>query len=254
MLTSFASWTGILLELLLLFLGIRRKLLSKYPLFYAYIFTVLIVDVMLYAVYRTNPSAYRSVGWATQFLSLVVGYGVILEIVHNCLAAYAGAERFARALILAIFAIVFSYVAVRSWTSPNWSPAHSYGELERDLRTVQAIVLAGILGVVYHYGVPLGKNIRGIILGYGLYIATSIMNLEMRAYAGASFHQAWSLILPWSYFLSLLIWVKALWSFQPNPAPAREMILESDYESLATRTRGVLGAMRSYLERTARLD
>lgn len=252
MLTTILSWAGPSLELLLLFLSIRSKLFSKYPLFYAYIFCVFVVDVSSLGVYGMGPAAYKKWYWATQLITLLVGYGVILEIVHKCLAPYAGAARFARGVILAIFAIVFSYVALQSWISPGWTPAHSYGELERDLRAVQAIVLAGILGVVYYYGVPLGKNINGIIFGYGLYIGTSIMNLEMLAYAGPAFYHVWSLILPWSYFLSLLVWVNALWSFQPNPAPARETMIESDYESLATRTRGVLDSMRSYLERTAR--
>lgn len=250
--TLIVSSTGILLEVLVLFLGIRSKLLSKYPLFYVYSLCVLAVDVSSFGVYGMGPPAYKSWYWITQLITLLIGYGVILEIVQKCLSAYAGAERLARYLILGVFSIVFSFVALRAWNTPNWVPAHSYGELERDLRAVQAIVLAGVLGIVYYYGVPLGKNIKGIIFGYGLYIGTSVMNLAMRAYAGPSFHQTWSVILPWSYILSLLVWVQALWSFQPNPAAAQETMLESDYESLATRTRGVVGAMRSYLGRTAR--
>jgi len=40
--------------------------------------------------------------------------------------------------------------------------------VEKDFLTVQAVFFLGILGVIFYYGLPLGRNIKGIILGYGL--------------------------------------------------------------------------------------
>jgi hypothetical protein len=44
----------------------------------------------------------------------------------------------------------------------------------------------------------------------------------------------------------------ALWNYSPNPVPEMPPRLETDYESLAQKTRGLLGAMRSYIGRTVR--
>jgi hypothetical protein len=246
------SLAGILLESVILCRGFRANLSAKYPLFYSYIACVLIVDVSRDTMYLLGSPSYKTYYWATQFLSLVVGYGVLLEIIRKALEPYAGAERIARISVLAVFAAVFSFVTLQSFASPDWSPATSYGELERDLRAVQVLVLVSILIVVSHYHVTLGRNLKGIIHGYGLYIAGSVISNALRSYAGTPFEGAWRVIQPYAYFVSLSLWTVALWNYSPNPVPEMPPRLETDYESLAQKTRGLLGAMRSYIGRTVR--
>jgi hypothetical protein len=65
----------------------------------------------------------------------------------------------------------------------EWSQAGTDVELERDLRTVQAMFLFGLLGVISYCGIAIGKNMKGMILAYGLYIATSLVSLAVRSYA-----------------------------------------------------------------------
>jgi hypothetical protein len=247
------SLAGILLDSLILCRAFRANLAAKYPLFYTYIACVLVFDVSRIVVYQlVSPLPFKDFFWATQFLSLVVGYGVILEIMRKALGPYAGAERFARICVLAVFATVFSFVTFRSLTTPDWSPATCYGELERDLRAVQVLVLAGVLTVVSYYRVTLGKNLKGIILGYGLYIAVSVISPALRSYIGPPFEGVWRYTQPYLYFVSQSVWAVALWNYSPNPTPEMPPRLESDYESLALKTRARLGAMRSYIGRTVR--
>jgi hypothetical protein len=252
MLTLILWWAGILLEGLILFRAFRNRLYSKYPLFSAYIACVLAVDVSIFIVYRLSPSAYEKSYWGLQFLTLIVGYGVVLEILRQTLAPYAGAERCARIVVIGIFAAVFSFVLFQSLANPDWSPAATNAELERDLRTVQAFLLAGILGVAFYYGIAIGRNLKGMILGYGLFIGTSVINLALRSYAGPAFESVWKIAQPLSYLASLLIWTVSMWSYHPNPMPESRPRLDADYEFLALRTREALGSMRSYLGKAAR--
>jgi len=149
-----------------------------------------------------------------------------------------------------IFGAVFCFAIVYRLIVP--SPGRTLFELERNVRTVQAVLLFGILVVVSYYNVPLGKNIKGIVAGYGLYIVTSLSTLAIRAYAGPGFNNAWNVIQPVSFDVSLAIWLIALWSYQPNPAPGPTVPLEEDYEMLARRTRRALASMRSHLTKAAR--
>ena len=64
--------------------------------------------------------------------------------------------------------------------------------IERDVRTVQAIFLFMILAVISYYRIPIGKNLKGMISGYGLYIVTSLFTLAIRAYAGPRFNSSWN--------------------------------------------------------------
>jgi hypothetical protein len=133
----------------------------------------------------------------------------------------------------------------------EWSEAGTEVELERDLRTVQAMFLFGLLGVIFCCGIAFGKNMAGMILAYGLSIATSLASLAVRSYAH-SFDAAWSTIGPFSYLVSVLIWLTAPWSYRPNPVPALAIQPETDYEDLVSRTQTMMGAVRSHFAKAAR--
>jgi hypothetical protein len=253
MLILIIALVGMLLNSLILYRAFRGNYAREYPLFYAYIVCVFAVDIIRApAHYWGSPLLYRNIYWPTQFLSLVVGYGIILDIIRKALNPYPGAERFARISVLAVFAAVFSFVAFQTLTQPNWSPATCYGELERDLRAVQVLVLAGVLSVVSYYRIAVGRNLKGIILGYGLYIAFCVISPALRSYFGASLENVWEYGALNVYMTSQVIWVAALWNYAPNPVPEMPPRLESDYESLALRTKGALGAMRSHIGRVVR--
>lgn len=40
-----------------------------------------------------------------------------------------------------------------------------------------------ILGVIFHYGITIGRNLKAKLLGYGLYIGVSVLMLALRPYA-----------------------------------------------------------------------
>jgi hypothetical protein len=245
-------WIAMFLEGTILFRAVYREMASKYPLFYTYLAVVLAVDLARYVVYMFHPSAWAMFYWSTQFVCVLVGYGVILEILKQTLDPYPGAERFGRYLVLGVFAAVFAFVAFRSATRSNWSPAATTVEFERDLRAVQVLVLMCILVVVFYYRIAIGRNLKGITLGYGLFIGTNVMNFALRSYAGGRFNAWWKIFQQHSYLISLMVWAIALWSYQPNPGTDSQPRSGPGYHNLASETRGALDSMRSHLGRAAR--
>jgi len=245
-------WVGICLESIILLRGISGKTISKYPFFFAYIACSLAGNVVLYAVSIFDPSAYTAFYWPVQSITLLLGCGILLEIFKHVLSDYPGAEKFAvtSGLItvgaVICFAVIYPLVA-RSAT------AGTAVELERDLRTVQAIFLVVILAITFYYGIRLGWDMKGMILGYGLYVQTSLLTLAVRAYAGPTFvSQAWKVLQPLSYDVSVLIWALALWSHYEKPVSSISVRIDTDYETLALSTKSAIGAMRSHLEKAAR--
>jgi hypothetical protein len=232
--------------------SLLAKMASKYPLFYTYLAVVLVIDIARYIVLASHPAAWVVFYWSTQLVSVLVGYGVILEILRQALDPYPGAERIGRYLVLGIFAAVFAFVVFRSATPLQWSPAASSAEFERDLRAVQALVLMAILVVIFYFRIAIGRNLKGIIAGYGLFIGTNVMNLALRSYVGSGFQRAWEFVMVYSYLASLIVWTVALWSYEPNPGIDSEPRSGSGYHNLASETRGALDSMRSHLGRAAR--
>jgi hypothetical protein len=245
-------WITICFEGLILLRGFQTGLSRKYPLFYSYIGFILLVDIGRYSIYTLARGHWNLFYWASQGLSVLVGYGVILEILHHTLDRYPGAERFGRFLILLVFGAAFGFAMFRSMSTLGWSPAGTTVELERDLRAVQVLVLSAILVVIYHYRIGIGRNLKGIVFGYGLFIGFGVMNFAARSYAGERLNLVWADVQRYSFVAAVAIWVMALWSFSPDPNPTSRVSLESDYEALAARTRSMLGFMRSVFWRSAR--
>lgn len=244
-------WMGNVLAFLILWRGFRSVSLRKYPFFYAYIASVL-SSLVLPIVYLAAPASYNRWYWPIQFATLVSGCGVIVEIFDHALLPYPGAKRFARSAVLAVFGALFCLAiidAIVHWESLS---AETGIELERNIRGLQAVLLFAVLLIIFSYGIPIGKNVLGIILGYGSYIGVSLISRAVEAYAGAWLKMVWIYLQPLAFELSLTIWLVTLWSYHPNPVPDPPIQLDADYELLALRTRRALEATRSYLERTAR--
>ncbi|MGH9714211.1 MAG: hypothetical protein ACRD5M_13015 [Candidatus Acidiferrales bacterium] len=218
--------------------------LCEVSFFYTYLFCIFLVDLARILVYTQHPAAYRNWYWSTQFLSIAAGYGVILEIVRQTLAPYKGAARFGSRVLWISFFAVLGYISYKSVSMTNWSASATGAELERDLRTVQAFVLAAILIVISYYGIEISRNLKGITLGYGAFIGLSIMNLAVIAYVGPPLEEVWRGLHLYVFFVPLVIWLVALWSYQASPSTAANTRLEADYESLVLRTKGLLRAMR----------
>ena len=252
MFAQVAWWAGNGLECLLLIRCVQAGLYRRYPVFYAYLSYVLLESLLRFYVYFLSPGYYRDFYWSTQFLSVVIGYGVIWEIYRQALDRYPGAARMARNLLLVIFVLVVLKAFLNTLGGHVWSPAATTAELERNLRTIQAILLLTIGGLFGYYAIPMGRNLKGMILGYGFYVSTSLINLSLRSHFGERFHFWWLYLQPASYLVTLLIWSLTLWSYQANPQPTPDVEIERDYELLTARTTKLLTQVRTYLVRTVR--
>ena len=242
---------GLALEVVILLRGLRAGMITKYPCFYAYICCVFGVSAGLYVGSRVSPEFYQRWYWPTQYVTLVLGCGVILEILEDSLESYAGARRFLRTLCIGVVAAAVCYFGVRATSGSLFSNVTS-DLLERDLRAVQAVFLAIMLIVVFHYRISLGRNAKGLILGLGTYVGISLMTLAIFAVFGSSYKDISAVLQSGSYLFALLVWILALWSYAPNPVTDRTSRGDPDYEQLAGETREKLEALRSHFNRTAR--
>jgi hypothetical protein len=247
MFTVLIWWVGVFLESLILLRGWRERTLARYPFFYLYIASLLLSDGPLYFVYRLNPAIYPQWNWTAGFLNIVLGCGILLEVFRHVLAPYPGAEKFARTVGLVVFGIVFCSATIYLFAFPgSFGPRMVHTHLERNFLAIQALFLFGLVWIVRYYGILMGKNLRGMVLGYGLCVGTTLMSLAIRYYS-RSFTAAWIFIQPAAYLLSIFIWAVALWRYEPNLAADSTVRLQPDYDSFVSTTRDAMGVMRSNL-------
>ncbi len=241
-------WIGNALETLILARSIKGRFWQKYPAFYLYLGTVLLLELLRFSIYTFQPRFHRVFYWYTEYLSATIGYAVILEIYKHALSNSQGVARIARTFLWGVLGAVILKVTWNAVTGPVWSPATTSAELERDLRTVQALLLAGVIALLAYYVVPTGRNLRGIIFGYSAYIYASVVSLAFGSLPGYGLRPGWRLVQPIAYLAALLIWGATLWSYSPNPVAEAESKIDRDYKLIAERTRRAISRARSFFK------
>jgi hypothetical protein len=235
------GWLCVLLLGMLLYRAAAGKILKVYPFFYIYVTLIFITTAVGLSVQWTNNERYRIYYWLVEAAISLLGMGITWEIHQHILAFYAGVRRLASMLLSVIFALVL-FVS----TAGRGDGRFSLVALERDLRMVQAIVLLILFALIAFYAIPLGKNVRGIAIGYIFGVATSVLNLSLRYYLGDAFIPVWKYGRPIEYLAGLVIWCVTLWSLQPEPAPPNEDI-ERDYEWVSGQAVHAMVRLRTHL-------
>jgi hypothetical protein len=247
-------WAGIFFEALLLVRAAKSAILRTYPLFSLYIACTLAGEVTLFVIYKVfSASAYQHAYWTRELICVLAGYCLVMEVLERSLKSYEGPRRLARNAGLVVFASVVGLTTVQWFSERHGRFLRTTVEVERNLRGGELVLLALIIGTVFYYSIPITRNLKGIILGYGFCVATIVMGDAFRSYAGSSFQTIFSYVRSYSYLVSLLIWTVALWSYDAHPASEQITQLAGDYEALANWTRGALVGARGYLRKAARL-
>jgi len=247
MFTQIIWWGGVALEALLLLRAAQGKLLRRLPFFYSYIFFVLLQTLLLFGVFKwATPQQYAHIYWICEYSGLALGSLILFEIYQVALRPLPGTARMARNLLFFVFAMALAKVLVNHSYGPLWWPAKTYEELERNLRVVQCFAVLAIILVMLAYAIPRNRNLKGIVAGYGLLVATSIVQLSLFSYFGDSFQREFVYLGPISYLFVLGIWTVALWSpaTELSRSPSRPEIAAADHGQLVSRTREELQNIR----------
>jgi hypothetical protein len=237
---------GIVLEFLLVLRGYQQKILSRYPIFYAYISFVLITDIGM-GVLHLSEHTYLYLYWIVEFLGLVLGCLVFLELYRVALGAYPGTARMARTLLSVLFLLALIKTVVSTLSVPRWWFDAKPAQVEGVLRVCELLAILSLIVVLLVYSIPIGRNLRGILIGYGVFVSWAVICLALVAAGIAKSDSIWSYTFPLSYLISLSVWTGHLWSYQPNPVPDRAIPLEQEYQRVAAATQRRLHTARGYL-------
>ena len=207
-----AQCTSVLLVVLILARSNRAKMWTKYPLFYAYLLYVLFQFLVGICIQPLNFDLSATLYWQTEILSVFLGFGVIWEVYSQALGPYPGAARVASALLSGALLLIVALIVIQTGViHPARIPVEDAKDLERNLRELQGISLVPLLALLSYYSIPLGKNVKGMIAGYTLFVSAGILEHSLRADPGSQIQ-----LRPVAFVASLVVWCTALWSYHPN--------------------------------------
>jgi hypothetical protein len=247
MLSNFIWWAGIALEFALLTRGASTGLIRQYPLFYAYLGSVLIKELLGLVSYTLAPNVYASVYWPTELATIVASFAVIIEIFRKSVRHNPGIVRFSQSFLLIAFGLTTFYACSDFSHRGFTSLYRAIAELGRDLRLLEGALLIVLLWLFAKYRIALGRNLLSLTVGYSFWIGINLTDFAF-LYAGNESSHFLRTLVPASYTVTLAIWCSTLWSLQTEPAqPERQF--EHDYEFFAAKTRGALARTSHRLAR-----
>lgn len=235
--TNLIWLSAITLETTVLFRGLRGALLKKYPLFYAYIGCVLLIEVLRFCCYKVSPNFYPVFYWHTELVTIVASYAVIFEIFRQALRHNPGVARVAQKLLLVVFVIALTYAASDLLHGGFTSVPRATADLGRYLLYVKGALLVVMLWLFGRYRISFGRNLLGLTVGYSLLVGLDVMNLAFLSFPGNESSIGLRKLLPITYLITLVIWGASLWSAQPAPVQPAESAIDRDYRHLAAKTR-----------------
>jgi hypothetical protein len=242
--------TGILLEAVILVRGFAAKLYSKYPFFYTNMMCGLIIEFPIYLFRMRYPKLYPTCYWDAQFLTILIGCGIIVEVLGGTLSLVVRGRIVTNTLYIVL-------IFICGWLAASYLGARTdmHGLrnilLERDFRLAQSLLLLGLAGSVLYYRIPVGANLKGMFVGYGLYVGVSLVTLAVRVYREPAFSPVLAIVQPFSYVIALWIWTIALWTYHPSPVvqPSPDSAIPS--KALTVRSKRASRAIRFRLPKVA---
>jgi hypothetical protein len=245
--------SGHLLELLLLWRVFRERLWRPYPFLSAYIVYVSCASwaflfILQLSGYSSRP--YAVVYWGNEIAAAFLWIFIVWEIFRHSFPSGLPIRRFVGAVSVLLAAAAGGLLFAHGAAGLPRTLGYVVPNAERYASLVAAPVILWLLVAAQYYRIPLGRNIWGVAIGFGMFLSSTAANFAA-ALLGSPLAKITLLLGPASFVGMLAIWVWALWRYAPNPecAPALAECSELDLILWRKEWHRLLTSMRKVFER-----
>jgi uncharacterized membrane protein YczE len=251
MIEQFIARLALAIQAVLLIRLWRNGLWKHLPVFYAYTAAVVGAEILRIYCYSFYPSAYAHVYWYSEIPLVVIGYALIIEIYDRCLEQYPSLVRFSQVFLVAIFVIIAGVVLAKGLGVSAWPVRHVPESMESELRVAQAALLLVLVGLLARYQIKVDRNVKGLVAGYGVFVAFRTIQVSIYAITGHKSEIAREL-QPLVYLVSIAVWLVFLWSRDTALVVKPEQTVSPNQAWLSHAARLTLARARAYLARGVR--
>jgi hypothetical protein len=230
---SLVLWIiGIVLEATLLLRGRKGGLFHRFPLFYSYVAYYFSASLVRFLIYRLRPEFHATAYWFCYLITLLAEFAVLLEISDHIFAPYPVIRMLGRLITVMICSLFFAFYVLPSFLQGQ---SRSALLLDFSLRTslTKAAIITVLVAIARFYRLQLGRNVAGLMAGFGFYLAVYMVNFAAAETFGKSIYaDVFRFITPLGSVVCLAVWTATMWGFQtvplptPRPSETRERTLE----------------------------
>lgn len=204
-----AAWAlSSTLEGVLLVQFLRRKLGRIYPIFLAYLLTVILQSIAIAFLYRTpglDKVTVWKLAWGTQGVVVLMRSFALVELNRKVLAPFVGVWALARRILLGVALAVFCYDLILSKGQWQWLILNGV----RGLELAMAAVIVTMLIFARYYRIPIHPFLRALAVGFCLYSAFYVINYSLLERVLQQYAVLWNFLGIFSFSATLLVWTWA---------------------------------------------
>lgn len=217
LLSDVISVTALTLEVSAVLLLLRKRLWRTYTFFFIYAVWLLVGNSLQVLALVHFPAKFPAVYWSNDTIDVVLRFLIVWEVFRQTFPKGSGLNKsLSKGLGMVAFVLVV-FACAAFWGYQNYTDLRSiHLALDRIFDFVQAIMILGTLLMARYYGVRYGRNVRGIALAFGGWVSISTVNSAMVDLTN-SFLPYWYYLRPLSFVLMMVVWIWALWVYEPNP-------------------------------------
>lgn len=209
---------GPALEAVLLWRLLRKPTRSHYPYLIAFVAYSLVRDLALFPIFWYKPASFATVYWHAEMVASFLGFAVIWEFIRSVLPRQSGVHEIGRKVLWIIELCVLPLIILLAHSqalSSHYGYTYVSPVFVQYLSLVQVILLLGPTFVAWYYGVPVSRNVRGLGLGFGAYVALRSINFgNLQAFQ--DFFPWWQLLSPLTFLGMIAVWLWAFWNYTPS--------------------------------------
>jgi hypothetical protein len=226
-LTKILWLTPPFLQCLILFVMLRRKLVSSFPLFFIYTVVVVCRDFIL--LFLRKGDLYFLIFWWGETLAILLGLAVISEIVTNILPKSPSLRFISNAVLIfgaiaAVAALLILVVAKPGEGSDSLLEVIVMGE--RSVRFLQCSLLIVLIALMSRLGLTWHQGSVGIAAGFGVYSSLALAGFELGGHLHMFSTAVLALVNSAAYNLAAVIW--AFYILRPVRVTSVEHLPKAD--------------------------
>ncbi len=226
LLTHVLSFLPVALQSAIVFVIFKRKLLTTFPLFWAYTTAVLLLDIGLLLLHYPS-NLYALVYWCGEVVTISLGLAAILQTFRHLLPPYPFLKVVMKSFLILGSGAVLAAVLLLVLTQVESSSDRLFALIllaERSVRFVEVCWLVLVIALVSHLGLSWQQYSVGIVAGFGTYSALTLAIFELRAHLHLLSDPYFVVLNSAAYNVASIIW--AFYFLRPQRSSTSEPLPE----------------------------
>jgi hypothetical protein len=206
-LTKILWLTPLFLQTAILFVMLRRRLVSSFPAFFFY--TVVIVCREFILLLLPKGGLYFLVYWWGETLAILLGLTVIFEVLAHILPKSASLRLVLNSVLIfgAVAAMAALLILLFAKPTGQNDPLLAVMAMgERSVRFLQSSLLIVVIALMSRLGLSWREESVGIAAGFGIYSALALAAFELGGHLHVISQLALALVNSAAYNLATMIW------------------------------------------------